>query len=153
MMVAGLMAYLESVDWRPGVVEIMAGRSSSFAVLADGTIRAWGDNSLYQLGTGVAIACLVDAARLLVQRAAFLKDAREEVTTAASMAKLYASEMAVRVTNRAVQVHGGCGYVKEYPVERAYRDARIATIGEGTSEIQRLVIARRLLGQTREQAP
>jgi hypothetical protein len=95
----------------------------------------------------------VDAARLLVQRAAFLKDAREEVTTAASMAKLYASETAVRVTNRAVQVHGGYGYVKEYPVERAYRDARIATIGEGTSEIQRLVIARRLLGQAREQAP
>jgi hypothetical protein len=95
----------------------------------------------------------VDAARLLVQRAAFLKDTGQEVTTAASMAKLYASEMAVRVANRAVQVHGGYGYVKEYPVERAYRDARIATIGEGTSEIQRLVIARRLLGQAREQAP
>ncbi|MBI4168836.1 MAG: acyl-CoA dehydrogenase family protein [Acidobacteria bacterium] len=95
----------------------------------------------------------VDAARLLVQRAAFLKDARQEVTAAASMAKLYASEMAIRVTNRAVQVHGGYGYIKEYPVERAYRDARIATIGEGTSEIQRLIIARRLLGQAREQAP
>jgi alkylation response protein AidB-like acyl-CoA dehydrogenase len=95
----------------------------------------------------------VDAARLLVQRAAFLKDAQQEVTAAASMAKLYASEMAIRVTNRAVQVHGGYGYIKEYPVERAYRDARIATIGEGTSEIQRLIIARRLLGPAREQAP
>ena len=82
---------------------------------------------------------------LLVQRAAYLKDTGQDVTMASAMAKLYASEMAVRVTNRAVQVHGGYGYIKEYPVERAYRDAKITTIGEGTSEIQRLVIARRLL--------
>lgn len=94
----------------------------------------------------------INAARLLVQRAAFLKDTGEEVTRAASMAKLYASETAVRVANRAVQIHGGYGYVKEYPVERAYRDAKICTIGEGTSEIQRLVIARQLLGETPERA-
>ena len=94
----------------------------------------------------------ISAARLLVQRAAFLKDTGEEVTRAASMAKLYASETAVRVANRAVQIHGGYGYVKEYPVERAYRDAKICTIGEGTSEIQRLVIARQLLGETPERA-
>ena len=93
------------------------------------------------------------AARLLVQQAAFLKDTGAEVTTAASMAKLYASETAVRVTNRAVQIHGGYGYIKDFPVERAYRDAKIATIGEGTSEIQRLIIARRLLGRARESAP
>ena len=92
----------------------------------------------------------IHAARLLVQKAAFLKDAGREVTRAASMAKLYASETAVRVAGRAVQIHGGYGYVKEYPVERAYRDARICTIGEGTSEIQRLVIARQLLGEPRE---
>jgi alkylation response protein AidB-like acyl-CoA dehydrogenase len=92
----------------------------------------------------------INAARLLVQRAAHLKDGGQEVTRAASMAKLYASETAVRVANRAVQIHGGYGYVKEYPVERAYRDAKICTIGEGTSEIQRLVIARHLLGETRE---
>jgi len=92
----------------------------------------------------------INAARLLVQRAAFLKDSGAEVTRAASMAKLYASETAVRVANRAVQIHGGYGYVKEYPVERAYRDAKICTIGEGTSEIQRLVIARQLLGETPE---
>ncbi len=92
----------------------------------------------------------IHAARLLVQSAAFLKDAGQEVTRAASMAKLYASETAVRVTGRAVQIHGGYGYVKEYTVERAYRDARICTIGEGTSEIQRLVIARLLLGEPRE---
>jgi len=92
----------------------------------------------------------IHAARLLVQKAAFLKDTGQEVARAASMAKLYASETAVRVTDRAVQIHGGYGYVKEYPVERAYRDAKICTIGEGTSEIQRLVIARQLLGQARE---
>ena len=95
----------------------------------------------------------IDAARLLVQRAAWLKDRGQSVSTEAAMAKLYASEMAVRVTNRAVQIHGGYGYTKDYPVERAYRDAKIATIGEGTSEIQRLVIARRVLGLGREQAP
>jgi len=94
----------------------------------------------------------IHAARLLVQRAAFLKDAGKDVTRAASMAKLYSSETAVRVAGRAVQIHGGYGYVKEYPVERAYRDARICTIGEGTSEIQRLVIARLLLGESRERA-
>ena len=94
----------------------------------------------------------INAARLLVQRAAFLKDTGGEVTRAASMAKLFASETAVRVANRAVQIHGGYGYVKEYPVERAYRDAKICTIGEGTSEIQRLVIARQLLGETPERA-
>ena len=92
----------------------------------------------------------IHAARLLVQRAACLKDGGQEITRAASMAKLYASETAVRVANRAVQIHGGYGYVKDYPVERAYRDAKICTIGEGTSEIQRLVIARQLLGETRE---
>ena len=89
----------------------------------------------------------INAARLLVQRAAYLKDKGEDVTRAASMAKLYSSETAVRVANRAVQIHGGYGYVKEYAVERAYRDAKICTIGEGTSEIQRLVIARQLLGE------
>ncbi len=94
----------------------------------------------------------IHAARLLVQRAAFLKDSGQEVTCAASMAKLYSSETAVRVANRAVQIHGGYGYVKEYPVERAYRDAKICTIGEGTSEIQRLVIARLLLGEPRARA-
>ncbi len=94
----------------------------------------------------------IHAARLLVQRAAWLKDAGQEVTRAASMAKLFSSETAVRVANRAVQIHGGYGYVKEYPVERAYRDAKICTIGEGTSEIQRLVIARLLLGEPRERA-
>jgi hypothetical protein len=95
----------------------------------------------------------IDAARLLVQRAAFLKEGGKDVTLASSMAKLYASEVAVRVADRAVQIHGGYGYIKDYPVERAYRDAKLTTIGEGTSEIQRLVIARQLLHRADEQAP
>jgi len=87
----------------------------------------------------------LDAARLLVYRAAWLKDQKKPFGKESAMAKLYAAEMATRVSHRAVQVHGGYGYVHEYGVERNYRDARITEIYEGTSEIQRLVIARTLL--------
>ncbi|GAB4372256.1 MAG: acyl-CoA dehydrogenase AcdA [Acidobacteriota bacterium] len=93
------------------------------------------------------MATEVDAARLLTQRAAFLKQLGRETTRESAMAKLYASEVAVRVANEAVQIFGGYGYVKDYPVEKYYRDAKLCTIGEGTSEIQRLVIARQLLGR------
>ena len=91
------------------------------------------------------MASQIRAARCLVWRAAALKDAGESFKKAASMAKLYASELAVRASEQAVQVFGGYGFVKDYPVEKLYRDAKICTIGEGTSEIQRLVIARELL--------
>ena len=74
-----------------------------------------------------------------------MKDSGQHITKAASMAKLFASEMAVHVANEAVQIHGGYGFVKDYPVEKFYRDVKLCTIGEGTSEIQRLVIARHLL--------
>ena len=87
----------------------------------------------------------IEAARWLTMKAAHLKDLGEDVNKAGAMAKLYASEMAVRVTDKAIQIHGGYGYMKEYPVEKFHRDAKLTTIGEGTSEIQRLVIARRLL--------
>jgi butyryl-CoA dehydrogenase len=87
----------------------------------------------------------IQCARLLIQRAAWLKDTGQPYTREAAMAKLYASEAATWVTHQAIQVHGGYGYVKEYPVERFYRDARVMEIYEGTSEIQRLVIARSLL--------
>jgi alkylation response protein AidB-like acyl-CoA dehydrogenase len=87
----------------------------------------------------------IQCSRLLVQRAAWLKDAGRPYTREASMAKLYASESATWVTHQAIQIHGGYGYVKEYAVERYYRDARVMEIYEGTSEIQRLVIARSLL--------
>jgi alkylation response protein AidB-like acyl-CoA dehydrogenase len=91
------------------------------------------------------MATAVDAARLLTQRAAVLKDAGKTTTRESSMAKLYASEVAVQVGEEAVQIHGGYGYTKDYPVERSWRDAKLCTIGEGTSEIQRMVIARQLL--------
>ena len=92
------------------------------------------------------MATMVDAARLLTMRAATLKDSgAESVTRESAMAKLYASEVSVKVSEEAVQILGGYGYTKEYPVERAWRDAKLCTIGEGTSEIQRMVIARELL--------
>lgn len=91
------------------------------------------------------MATEIDAARLLVQRAAWLKDQGKSVNRESAMAKLYASEVAVRVCNEAVQVHGGYGFTKDYPVEKFYRDVKLMTIGEGTSEIQRMVIARQLL--------
>ena len=94
----------------------------------------------------------IDAARLLVHRAAWLKDQGEPHTEAGAKAKLFASEMATRQTSAAIQILGGYGYTKEFPVERYYRDAKITEIYEGTSEIQRIVIARQILGLQREPA-
>jgi butyryl-CoA dehydrogenase len=91
------------------------------------------------------MATRIHAARLLTHRAAAKKDSGERFTREAAMAKLYASEAANFVTDKAVQIHGGMGYSKELPVERYFRDARITEIYEGTSEIQRLVIARHVL--------
>ncbi len=93
----------------------------------------------------VDMAVDLDAARLLNYRAAWMLDQGRRVTRESSMAKLFASEAAVRIANEAVQIHGGYGFIKDYPVEKFYRDVKLCTIGEGTSEIQRLVIARQLL--------
>ena len=90
-------------------------------------------------------ATRIEAARLLTYRAAYLKDGGSRTTTESSMAKLYASEMAVKAADDCVQIHGGYGFVKDYPAEKFFRDVKLTTIGEGTSEIQRLVIARQLL--------
>jgi alkylation response protein AidB-like acyl-CoA dehydrogenase len=90
------------------------------------------------------MATEIDAARLLTMRAASMKDAGMKTTLESSMAKLYASEVAVRCANEGVQIHGGYGFIKDYPAEKFYRDVKLCTIGEGTSEIQRLVIARQL---------
>ena len=89
----------------------------------------------------------IEGARLLVLRAAALKDAGQPYGTASAMAKLFASEIAMKVTTDAVQVHGGYGYIKEYEVERYFRVAKITQIYEGTSQIQKLVIARAVLGE------
>ncbi|HKM65655.1 MAG TPA: acyl-CoA dehydrogenase [Candidatus Acidoferrum sp.] len=94
------------------------------------------------------MATEVEAARLLVYQAAWLADQKNvRFTRESSMAKLFASEVAVRVANECVQIHGGYGFIKDYPAEKYYRDVKLCTIGEGTSEIQRLVIARQLLGK------
>jgi len=143
-------------------LRVLDGGRIGIGALAVGIARGALDQALsyaqnrHQLGQAIAnfqaVQCMladsaveIDAARLLVQRAAWLKDRGGEVGMASAMAKLYASETAVRVSNRALQIHGGYGYIKDYPIERIYRDAKITTIGEGTSEIQRLVISRRLL--------
>jgi alkylation response protein AidB-like acyl-CoA dehydrogenase len=91
------------------------------------------------------MATEIDAARLLTERAASAKDAGRTVTKLSAQAKLFASEAAVRVTEHAIQIHGGYGFTKDFPVEKFYRDVRLCTVGEGTSEIQRLVIAKQLL--------
>jgi len=88
----------------------------------------------------------IEAARMMVYRAAWLKQEGRPYTKEAAMGKMFATEMAERVCRNAIQIHGGYGYSSEYPVERIYRDARLMTIGEGTSEVQRMVIARNLLG-------
>ncbi|MEQ8524788.1 acyl-CoA dehydrogenase family protein [Gracilimonas sp.] len=101
-------------------------------------------NFQYMEGKMVDMATEIDAARLLVHRAAWLKDQGKPYTKEASMAKLFASELSVRAADEAIQIHGGYGYTKEYHVERFMRDAKLMTIGEGTSEVQRLIIAREL---------
>jgi alkylation response protein AidB-like acyl-CoA dehydrogenase len=88
----------------------------------------------------------IEAARWLTYRAAWMKDRGQRMTRESSMAKLFSSEIAVRAAEDAVQIHGGYGFVKDYPAEKYFRDVKLTTIGEGTSEIQRLVIARQLLG-------
>lgn len=91
------------------------------------------------------MATEIEAARLLIDRASWLKNEGKKVTTESAMAKLYASEIATKVANEAVQIFGGYGFIKDFPVEKFYRDVKLCTIGEGTSEIQKLVIARNIL--------
>ncbi len=91
------------------------------------------------------MATEIEASALLIAKAADLKNRGEKVTEAGAMAKYYASEVAVKVSNEAVQIFGGYGYTKDFPVEKFYRDSKLCTIGEGTSEIQKIVIAREVL--------
>ena len=93
-------------------------------------------------------ATRIEAARLLTYRAAYLEDRDLRTTKESAMAKLYSSEIAVKAADDCVQIHGGYGFVKDYPAEKFFRDVKLTTIGEGTSEIQRLVIARQLLSQS-----
>jgi alkylation response protein AidB-like acyl-CoA dehydrogenase len=143
-------------------MKILDGGRISIAAMAIGIARGAFEASLKyakerrQFGRPIAefeaiqfylaeMATEIDAARLLTERAAEERDRGEETTRHSAQAKLYASEVAVRVSDRAVQIHGGYGYIKDFPVEKFYRDSKLCTIGEGTSEIQKLVIARSLL--------
>ena len=144
-------------------LEVLDGGRISIAALALGLAQAALDAAVPYAQTreqfgrpigsfqGVAfmiadMATEIEAARALVHRAAWLKDQGRDFALAAAQAKLFASEVSSRVTNAAIQVHGGYGYVEEYKVERYLRDAKLTEIGEGTSQVQRLVIARRILG-------
>jgi hypothetical protein len=143
-------------------MQILDGGRISIAALAVGIAQGAYEVALeyskerYQFGKPICefeaiqfkladMATQIEAARLLTLRAAYLKDNHQPTTKESSMAKLFASEMAVKVCEEAIQIHGGYGYTKDYPPEKYWRDAKICTIGEGTSEVQRLVIARQLL--------
>jgi alkylation response protein AidB-like acyl-CoA dehydrogenase len=143
-------------------MRVLDGGRISIAALALGIARGALDAALNyvkerrQFGKAIAefqgiqwkladMATELDAARLLTQRAAVLKDAGRKVTRESSMAKLFSSEVAVRICDETVQLFGGYGFIKDYPAEKFYRDVKLCTIGEGTSEIQRMVIAREIL--------
>jgi alkylation response protein AidB-like acyl-CoA dehydrogenase len=143
-------------------MRVLDGGRISIAALALGIARGALDAALKyvkerrQFGKAIAefqgiqwkladMATELDAARLLTQRAAVLKDAGRKITRESAMAKLFASEVAVRICDEAVQLFGGYGFIKDYPAEKFYRDVKLCTIGEGTSEIQRMVIAREIL--------
>ncbi len=131
--------------WSLGIAQAALEASMSYAVGRKQFGHAIADFQAVQFKIA-DMATEVDAARLLVWRAATLRDTGKEHTTESSMAKLFASEMSVKVALEAIQIHGGYGFTKDYPVERYLRDSKLGTIGEGTSEVQRLVIAREVLG-------
>jgi alkylation response protein AidB-like acyl-CoA dehydrogenase len=143
-------------------MKVLDGGRISIAALAVGIAQGAFEAAVhyskerYQFGRSIAefqaiqfkladMATQIDAARLLTYRAAAMKNAGKPTTKESSMAKLYASEVAVRVAEESVQIHGGYGYIKDYPAEKYWRDSKLCTIGEGTSEIQRTVIARQIL--------
>jgi alkylation response protein AidB-like acyl-CoA dehydrogenase len=146
----------------PDVLQILQGGRIGIGAIALGLARGALEESLKyaeqrtQFGRPVAqfgaiqwmladMATEIEAARLLIQRAARLKDLGRPFLKSASQAKLYAAEVAMRATSKAIQIHGGYGYMKDYPVERYFRDAKLCEIGEGTSEVQRMIIAKELL--------
>ncbi|MFI5202687.1 MAG: acyl-CoA dehydrogenase family protein, partial [Candidatus Kapaibacterium sp.] len=147
-------------------LQILDGGRISIAALAVGTAQGAFEAAIQyaqvreQFGKPIAnqqatqfklaeMAMKIEAARLLTMKSAWLRDNGQSFGKAASMAKLFASEASVQVSEEAVQIHGGYGYIKEYPVEKFWRDSKLLTIGEGTSEIQRMVIARKLMEEYR----
>jgi len=145
-------------------MEILDGGRISIAALAVGIAQGAFESAVkyskerYQFGKPISefqaiqfklanMATQIEAARLLMYRASWMKDQGKKTTKESSMAKLFASEISVNVCEEAIQVHGGYGYTKDYPPEKYWRDSKLCTIGEGTSEIQRLIIAREVLRQ------
>jgi alkylation response protein AidB-like acyl-CoA dehydrogenase len=143
-------------------MKILDGGRISIGALALGIAKGAYEASLkyskerYQFGKAISefqgisfkladMATEIEASELLLHKAAFLKEQHRPVTTLGAMAKMYASEMCVKVATDAIQIHGGYGYTKDYPVEKFYRDAKLCTIGEGTTEIQKVVISRNIL--------
>lgn len=143
-------------------MEILDGGRISIAALAVGIAQGAYESALryskerQQFGTPISefqaiqfkladMATQLESARLLMYRAAWLKDEGKKVTKESSMAKLFASEVGVKICEEAIQIHGGYGYTKDYPPEKYWRDSKLCTIGEGTSEIQRIIIAREIL--------
>jgi len=143
-------------------MQVLEGGRIAMAAMAVGIAQAALDHSLAYMkerkafgqslaefnglqGMNAEAGTEIEAARLLTLRAAALKDAGQPVKHTAAMAKVFASEVAMKAASRAVQIHGGAGYITEFPVERIFRDAKLTEIGEGTSEVQRLVIAREIL--------
>ncbi len=143
-------------------MKVLDGGRISIGALALGIAKGAYEASLkyskerYQFGKAISefqgisfkladMATEIEAAELLLHKAAFLKEQHRPVTTLGAMGKMYASEMCVRVATDAIQIHGGYGYTKDYPVEKFYRDAKLCTIGEGTTEIQKVVISRNIL--------
>ncbi len=146
----------------PNALEVLDGGRIAMAAMAVGLAQAALDASVIYMkqrtafgktlaefnglqGMVAEMATEVEAARLLTLRSAYLKDQGKPARRAASMAKVFAAEVAMRTASRAVQIHGGAGYIADFPVERIFRDAKITEIVEGTSEIQRMVIAREIL--------
>jgi len=144
------------------VLKILDGGRIAIAALALGIAQGALDNILKyskerkQFGKALAefqatqfkiaeIAADIEAARLLIFKSAYMKEQGQDINMMSSMAKLFASEVATRATNEAVQVFGGYGFIKEFPVEKLYRDVKLVTIGEGTSEVQRMIIAKNIL--------
>ncbi|MFI2743840.1 acyl-CoA dehydrogenase family protein [Zhouia sp. PK063] len=143
-------------------MKILDGGRISIGALALGTAKGAYEAALkyakerHQFGKPIAafqgisfkladMATEIEASELLLHKAAFLKNKNRKMTTLSAMSKMFASEVAVKVANEAVQIHGGYGYIKDFPVEKFYRDAKLCTIGEGTSEIQKVVISRNIL--------
>jgi hypothetical protein len=133
-----------SLTFSAGILSLADGDKGDITVASGGT--SWTVDANAITNTKLAdMATEIEAAELLLHKAAFLKNENRKMTLNSAMCKMFASELCVRASSEAIQIHGGYGYTKDYPVEKLYRDAKLCTIGEGTTEIQKVVIAKNIL--------